>query len=303
MLCASGQATEFQLAASLNIVILSTIRQNGRQMKLAKQISRVTPPRRGEDSPSPASSAALLEAPSPLEPWRGDRVLARDAAEALLPLSLPEQIADRVCEGIMSGEYGAGQRIQEQMLSETFRVSRGPVREALLMLEREGLVKIEPRRGARVKSLSVTEVGDLFAVRATLLGLAGRLFTERASTADLQSLSEGIERMAAHVPPGGDPDAYSRWSYALSLFMAEKAGNPHLYRMLHSIARQTYSYSRLALGDPARRKDSIARWRKALARARAQDAQGVEDLTRALIDATRKAAAVALLSDATARRG
>lgn len=251
--------------------------------------------RRGRRPAAPASVAARAQdAPSPLEPWRGDRALARDAADALLPLSLPEQIADRVCERIMRGDFAAGQRIQEQMLSQSFRVSRGPVREALLLLEREGLIRIEPRRGASVRRLSVAEVGDLFVVRAALLGLAARLFVERSSAADLQILGEGIARLAAHARPGGDADAYARWSYALSLFMAEKAGNPHLYRMLRSIARQTYGYSRLALRDPARRKDSIARWRKSLARARARDAQGVEALTRSLIDATRKAAAAAL---------
>jgi len=239
-------------------------------------------------------AARAPEAPSPLEPWHGERTLSGDATAALLPLSLPEQIADRVCERIMRGDFPAGQRIQEQMLSASFRVSRGPVREALLLLERDGLIRIEPRRGASVRRLSADEVGDLFAIRAALLGLAARLFVERADAADLQSLSAGIARMAAHAPPAGDADSYARWSYALSLFMAEKADNPHLYRMLHSIARQTYSYSRLALSDPARRQDSISRWRKTLARARRRDAQGVETLTRSLIDATRKAAAAAL---------
>lgn len=259
-------------------------------------ISRTAVSTKRERRPAaPALAAAVApEAPSPLQPWHGDRALARDATETLLPLSLPEQIADKVCEGIMRGDFAAGQRIQEQVLSQSFRVSRGPVREALLLLEREGLIRIEPRRGASVRRLSVAEVGDLFVIRAALLGLAARLFVERASAADLKSLAEGIARMAAHVKPPGDPDAYARWSYALSLFMAEKAGNPHLYRMLRSIARQTYNYSRLALRDPARRKDSIARWRKSLARARARDAQGVEALTRSLIDATRKAAAAAL---------
>ena len=71
--------------------------------------------KRGRLQAPPASTgASAQEAPSPLEPWHGDRALARDEAEARLPLSLPEQIADRVCERIMRGDFAAlNERIKQ----------------------------------------------------------------------------------------------------------------------------------------------------------------------------------------------
>jgi DNA-binding GntR family transcriptional regulator len=79
-------------------------------------------------------------------------------ASVALTLSLPEQIASRLSERIVSGAYEPGQRIMEQALAQEFAVSRGPVREALRILERDGLVTILPRRGAIVTDLSVDEV-------------------------------------------------------------------------------------------------------------------------------------------------
>ena len=90
--------------------------------------------------------------------------------------SIPAQIASALSEAILAGEYQPGEAIQEQRISDRFRVSRGPVREALRILEREGVVAIEPRRGARVTNLSVDEVAEIYEIRSNLVGLAARLF-------------------------------------------------------------------------------------------------------------------------------
>ncbi|MDV7394610.1 GntR family transcriptional regulator, partial [Arthrospira platensis SPKY1] len=83
-------------------------------------------------------------------------------------LSIPEQIASRVGERILNGAMQPGERIGEQELANEFAVSRGPVREALRILEREGLVTILVRRGAIVTELSTQEIRELMEVRAGL---------------------------------------------------------------------------------------------------------------------------------------
>ena len=65
-------------------------------------------------------------------------------------LTVPEQIAARVGDRILSGTMLPGSRIGEQELADEFSVSRGPVRDALRILEREGLVTLLPRRGVIV---------------------------------------------------------------------------------------------------------------------------------------------------------
>ncbi len=70
------------------------------------------------------------------------------------PDSLAEQIAHHLAERIIRGELKERERIQEQKVTQTLNVSRGSVREALLILERRHLVNILPRRGAQVSELS-----------------------------------------------------------------------------------------------------------------------------------------------------
>ena len=79
-------------------------------------------------------------------------------------------LADR----ITAGTYPPGQRIMEQALAAEFGVSRGPVRDALRLLEKDGLVTILPRRGAQVTKLTIQEVREIFDIRVALNGLRDR---------------------------------------------------------------------------------------------------------------------------------
>ncbi len=76
--------------------------------------------------------------------------------------SLSEQIARHIGEQIITGELVEGERIQELRIAKDLNVSRGSVREALLILERSYLIKIYPRRGAMVSELSVQQIKSLF---------------------------------------------------------------------------------------------------------------------------------------------
>ena len=98
---------------------------------------------------------------------------------APLTQSLPEQIAARLSERIVSGAYTPGRRILEQAVAAEFAVSRGPVREALRLLEKEGLVIILARRGAQVTNPTIAEVNEIFDIRAMLNGLRDRMMAER----------------------------------------------------------------------------------------------------------------------------
>ncbi|WP_339490536.1 GntR family transcriptional regulator [Pseudomonas sp. EL_65y_Pfl2_R95] len=87
------------------------------------------------------------------------------------PDSLAEQIALHLSERIIRGELRAGERIQEQKVTQLLNVSRGSVREALLILERRHLIIIQPRRGAQVTELTAHNVKSLYALVVELYGL------------------------------------------------------------------------------------------------------------------------------------
>ncbi len=84
--------------------------------------------------------------------------------------SLSEQIAKHISEQIIRGELVEGERIQELRIASELDVSRGSVREALLILERTQLIEIFPRRGAVVAEMSALQVRSLFDMASLLLG-------------------------------------------------------------------------------------------------------------------------------------
>lgn len=84
--------------------------------------------------------------------------------------SLAQQIAEQIATQIIQGELVEGERIQEVRIAEELQVSRGSVREALLLLERTHLIHIFPHRGAMVTEMSVIQVQALFEMMELLLG-------------------------------------------------------------------------------------------------------------------------------------
>lgn len=109
-------------------------------------------------------------------------------------------IRDKLRERILSGEFRPGARLVEGKLSTEMAVSRIPVREALRALAAEGLVTIEPRRGASVSVLSDDLAYDMVEVRATLEGLNAKLAAMRRDEETIRKLQhilkEGEEAVA-----------------------------------------------------------------------------------------------------------
>lgn len=126
-----------------------------------------------------------------------DKVSRPFESLALDRQSTPSQITDALEEEILDGSMKPGQRLREAQLAEAFSVSRNSVREALRVLERKGLVRHIPHRGAEVIKLTVEDVGDLFRAR-TVLERAGlrRAAESKESMALLMHEVEGIEAAA-----------------------------------------------------------------------------------------------------------
>lgn len=108
---------------------------------------------------------------------------------------LADEVADRVRDAIFGGVYPPGAQLREVELSGALGVSRGPVREALLRLEREGLVRSEWHRGATVTTLSDQDVAELDSLRSALEQLAVELVIANASDADLEVVDRVVARM------------------------------------------------------------------------------------------------------------
>ena len=114
------------------------------------------------------------------------------------PDSLAEQIAHHLAERIIRGEMKPGERIQEQKVTLALNVSRGSVREALLILERRHLIAILPRRGAHVTELTAHKVQSLCTLMSEMYILLGNAVAQRwAVPADLGPFLQIQQRLAA----------------------------------------------------------------------------------------------------------
>jgi DNA-binding GntR family transcriptional regulator len=99
-----------------------------------------------------------------------------------------DDIALALEEAIVSGEIPPGSVLRQEHLSDQFRVSRTPVREALRRLAALGLVSFEPNRGVRVRMLSRDEIREAFLARSELESLATQIATPKMTAADLSAL-------------------------------------------------------------------------------------------------------------------
>ena len=198
-------------------------------------------------------------------------------AAAPSPLrTLPEQLAERIYAAIVSGEFPPGGRIREEALAEQYGVSRGPVREALRILERDSVVRVLPNKGAHVTRLSVKELNDIFEIRMVLAGAMARRVAKshKALIARFGPKVDELERLAA-LPDQASAYAYVAASVDLSLALARASGNERLSEVMRSLARQSWRYTQLALSEAPRRQESARNWRArydALAHGRAEAA-------------------------------
>jgi DNA-binding GntR family transcriptional regulator len=226
-----------------------------------------------------------------------DAVYAWSPSPSAQTLSLPEQVAERIGNAIIRGGYEPGARIQEQEVADQFQVSRGPVREALRILERDGLVQINARRGAQVTRLDVDEVNDLFEVRISLIGLAARLAAERRDPEFIARLRTGVERLA-EIARDGDADAYPSAVYRQNLMLAEASGNRFLRGMIFSLAHQTLRYARLGLSTPRRRAQSVRNWRALYNAVQGRDPKAAQAAAEKLVRDSRDTAVRLLRNEA-----
>src|SRR6516165_3958543 len=121
--------------------------------------------------------------------------LPKRGSEAPETEKAPAVLVKRIREAILEEVFQPGDRLREAELAEKFEVSRQPVREALVALEKEGTVIISPYKGAIVKPLSVAEVQDIAELRFALISLALKPAYRHLSPADFDHAYDLAKRI------------------------------------------------------------------------------------------------------------
>jgi DNA-binding GntR family transcriptional regulator len=114
--------------------------------------------------------------------------LSRLALTPAVKRSLADDVTDRLRDAILQGGFKPGEPLREEQLAASLDVSRGPVREALVQLEREGLVIVRRHRGATVARLSRADAEEVYSLRLALERLAVQRAVQTATDSDFAAL-------------------------------------------------------------------------------------------------------------------
>jgi DNA-binding GntR family transcriptional regulator len=114
---------------------------------------------------------------------------------------LGDDVAERLREAILHGELRGGQHLREEELAERLQVSRGPVRDAFVVLEREGLVRSSRHRGVTVVELTLDDLHEIYTLRAALEPLAVSLAIERGTESDLADIEAALAEFTDALSP------------------------------------------------------------------------------------------------------
>jgi phosphonate utilization transcriptional regulator len=176
-------------------------------------------------SPTPAHALALLQS-----------------------TSLNRLVAESIEEWILEGSLAPGSKLNEAVLAQRFGISRGPLREAMRMLEEAGLVRQEKNRGAHVRQIALAEAADIYDVRAGLDATAGRLLADRITPEQLQTLRAMTVAMRDVHPD--DVDRFHELNLSFHDCIVSMTGNPILIGQYRKLCKLLVLFRRRNLLAP-----------------------------------------------------
>jgi DNA-binding GntR family transcriptional regulator len=169
--------------------------------------------------------------------------------DPIRPQQLWEAVADRMRAEILSGNLAGGSKLIEAELAERFGTSRGPVREAMRELAREGLLVEIPRRGTVVSTLSARDLTEVYAVREALETGASRAAIAKASDAELAALAGHLDALEESWAAGASYLDSSTHDLAFHRALVALAGNDRMAAIYDQMLAQTRLLLRSAAAE------------------------------------------------------
>jgi len=200
--------------------------------------------------------------------------------------SLVDQTSKYLEDMIIKGKLRPGQRIKEKEVSSQLGISRPPVREAFKILEAEGLIKREPRRGVLVSEVTKDDIWEIYTLKIALYTLAVTLAIDRVSDNDIGKLGKIVAQMEVIARDDSNPDII-RYEELNNLFhetTAILAGHARLKKIVQSLNNQIKRVSYRSFTKEGHLKSSCRYHRQILEAIKARDKILAERLTREHIE-------------------
>jgi DNA-binding GntR family transcriptional regulator len=198
--------------------------------------------------------------------------------EKILPAQLERRVYERLRDEIIGGALGSGEQLVEARIAEEFGVSKTPVREALIRLERDGLVEIEPYRGARVLEPSETHIHEILELRRLIEMRIARDLATRRPPEVIKRLERSIEASRAALSTGNAAGLLVSLT-DFSDVIADACDNSRMAKILYDLRSVLELIGNTSLRAPGREERSIEQHEAILAAIRTGDAEAASAAT------------------------
>jgi DNA-binding GntR family transcriptional regulator len=200
---------------------------------------------------------------------------------------LVDEVAEELRQRIYSGVYPLGTPLRQEQLAEDLEISRTPLREAIRVLENEGLLHSEPSRTVRVVSADVPKLLAAYQMREVLDGLAARLAAGAPDQAQRETLMAIIERQQCAIDPW-DFREYTQANVEFHTAMIDLADNEYLRAQIPLVRMSGQVFSPVNHLEPEHAAAAVAQHREIAAAIVKGDGERAERLARAHIRSTMK---------------
>jgi DNA-binding GntR family transcriptional regulator len=183
--------------------------------------------------------------------------MAQPSREKILPSQLERRVYERLRDEIVSGSLQPGEQLVEARIAEELGVSKTPVREALIRLQRDGLVEIEPYRGARVLEPSAEDIREILELRTLLESQIARDIATRRPPEVVDALEASVADSKAALAAGDTVRLLDDLT-EFSDILAGACGNSRMAKLLVDLRSVLLLIGNTSLRAPGREERSIA---------------------------------------------
>jgi DNA-binding GntR family transcriptional regulator len=183
----------------------------------------------------------------------------RQRSDQSAAISVVSYVHEALKESILSGEFAPGDALLQEHLADELQVSRAPVREALKLLEAEGLIIFRPRRGYVATDLNTAEIEEIFDIRAMLEGRAGYLAAKKRTEVDIREVRALLNEMKQiKIRTSEDLARWAKVNRDFHARMLGSSGRMHLSRMTNMLRDSVERYVRVDAATPGRIKEATS---------------------------------------------
>ncbi len=196
--------------------------------------------------------------------------------------SIVDHTAKALEDMIVKGKLKPGQKVKEQEISNRLGISRPPLREAFKILEAEGLIRREPRRGVFVAELKDRDIWEIYTLKLALYTLGVSLAMDKITNDEMEKLEKVVAQMEKSALGGATPDVmkYEELNNLFHEMTANIAGHTRLKKIQQSLNNQVKRIAYRSFGDRKHLEVSCKYHRRILDAIKAKDKTRAEQLTK-----------------------